>query len=107
MSTWHRVQGDVGDTIVMRLDGVATLDGVSSVVAHVKRTGSPSATLSAAVTDAAERLVIVQLGGVGGWLADADVGTWQLETEVTYLNGAVLTWSQRVRDRVIVHPQLA
>jgi hypothetical protein len=105
MTTWNRTAGDVKDTIVVTLDGVATLTGVSTVVPKVTRNGALIATLSAAVTDVDDRTVTIQLGDTGGWLPTATPNVYELEYEVTYVNGAVLTWPSGRKDRIVVWAQ--
>lgn len=85
-------QGDVGDSAVFTLDGIASLSGVASVRALVQRRGSVEI-LTAAVTDAIAREVTVQWGAAGGWLPSRPkVGKWDLQIEVTFGDGRVLTW---------------
>lgn len=105
MTRWNRVQGDVGDTIVVTLDGVANLDGVDTVEGHVWRQNVAAVTLDAAVTDSATRRVTVELGDADGWLSDAAPGEWLFETVATYLDGSVLTWPQGTPDRIAVRAQ--
>lgn len=85
------VSGDVGDTRTVTLAGIADLDSVTAIEAHVWRNSVTPVTLSATVTDATERTITVQLGGVGGWLSTAERGNWLIEYELTF-GSTVLTW---------------
>lgn len=107
MTTWKRRSGDVGDTIIVQLGGVADLVTAVSAEAHVKFGDLPTVTLTALVTDTANRLVTVQCGGLGGWLPTAQRGCWRMEIEVTFGSGAVLTWPAHGFDTVDVGPTLA
>jgi hypothetical protein len=104
MTTWNRVQGDVGDTIVVTLNGVADLAAVTAVEAHVWR-GATVATLTAAVTDADELEVTVELGDDEGWLATAAAGAWRFETQATFADGSILTWPSSGTDHIKVRAQ--
>ena len=87
------VQGDVNDRRQLRLDGLETLDAVTSIKGHVWRRGVADVELAVTVTDSAARTVELNLGGVGGWLATrTDAATWFIEIEATFSNGSVLTW---------------
>lgn len=97
--TWHRVGGDINDTLTVDLAGVANLDAAASIAAHVKN-GATVATLAAARVPTTDN-VVVQLGDAAGWLATAayptgSTGTvaWSMEIEVTFGSGAVLTWPE-------------
>ena len=85
------VAGDVGDTRLCRLDGVADLVSATAVEAHVWNDSAQVVTLAASVTDTAARTVTVELGGSGGWLEAASPGIYNFEIEVTFGNN-VLTW---------------
>lgn len=104
MTTWKRTQGDIGDTICAVLDGVVDLTAVTSIEAHVQYGSDTPVTLSAGVLDATDRTVLVQLGGVAGWLETAKRGCWSLEFEVTFGSGAQITWTG---DRICVHADIA
>lgn len=84
---WNRVQGDVGDTVTARFEGVLDLVGVTAIEAHVWREGTV-ATLAAEVADPDARTVLVQLGS---WLATATPGTWKLEIEATWPGPVIVT----------------
>lgn len=105
MTTWMRVQGDLKDTLTVTLDGVADLNAVTAVIAHVWRSGVPVVNLTAAVTNAATRLVTVQLGSAGGWLASATPTTWRFEVQATFADGSVLTWPAGTPDMIVVRAQ--
>ena len=108
MTTWNRVNGDVNDTIVAQLAGVANLTGVTAVEAHVwPVTGGAAVTLTAAVTDATNRYVTVQLGAGGGWLPSAAAGPWNIEYQTTWSGGAIITWPEKGSppDQIIVRQQ--
>lgn len=107
MTLWKRVAGDVDDTIVAQLGGIDNLDTVASVEAHVW-TLSSRANLTAAVADSAARTITVELGDETGWLATQApiVATkWQVEYEVTFLDGSVKTWPEGPPDVIEVRPQ--
>ena len=105
MTTWKRVQGDLKDTLTVTLDGVVDLASAVTVVAHVWRNGVAPITLTAAVTNPTTRLVTIQLGSTGGWLATAAPTTWWLEVQVTFTDGTVLTWPAGTPDMIIVRAQ--
>lgn len=86
------VAGDIDDVRRVRLDGVENLGAAVSVVAHVWRRGGASVELDAAVVDASARIVAVELGDADGWLALATPDEYQLEVQVTFGDGSVLTW---------------
>jgi hypothetical protein len=101
MSRWERVQGDVDDTITVTLGGIADLDDVTAVEAHVWTT-SERETLSAAVADSAARTILVQLGDANGWLASATAATWLAEWQLTFADGSVKTWPAGKPDEIKV-----
>lgn len=95
--------GDIGVIKVLQLGGVADLDDAASVEAHVwSQALTPSVTtLSASVTDSANRYVSVQLGTAGGWLPTLTVPAREerryfLDVEVTWNDGGVTTWSTAI-----------
>lgn len=102
MTAWRKVQGDVDDTITVILNGVEDLTTAVSVVAHVWHGQATPVNLPAAVTDPVTRTVVVQLGGAAGWLSDATITVWFLEVQVTFGNGAVLTWPSGRPDTISV-----
>jgi len=101
MSTWSRVAGDIGDTLTVRLDGVADLTGVESVVATVTNDADPADTdtLDAALTSASERTVTVALGA---WLTAATPGTYWLRYRTSWAGGVVLSWPEGHADSILV-----
>lgn len=101
MTTWGRVIGDSNDTIVMELEGVSDLSGISAIEAHVWKFDVVAATLTAAVTDSANRIVTVSLGS---WIATAAAGTYSLEVQTTAA-GVVRTWPERTPDQIEVRAQ--
>jgi hypothetical protein len=101
MTSWNRVQGDIGDTVVVTLGGVADLTAVDTIVAHIKR-GDTIEELDATVTSAVNRTVTVELGAADGWLATAAPGRWRIEYQATFLDGSVLTWPDDQPDTIIV-----
>jgi hypothetical protein len=87
------VQGDVGDRRIVRLDGVANLDGVDTIRAHAWRRNVADVELGVTVVDSAARTVEVDLGGADGWLATVtEAAVWFIEVEATFVDGSVLTW---------------
>lgn len=102
MTTWNKVAGDVGDTITVTLGGIANLDTVSAVEAHVWKQGSTPATLTATVLDATACTIEVALGDDEGWLAETTSGRWNIEYELTFGDGSKLTWPQLSPDLVVV-----
>ena len=108
-TTWYRTQGDVADTIVAQLMSGATaqdLTGVTAVEAHVwPQRGGTTVTLTAAVTDATNGKVTVQLSGSSSWLNTAVAGPYWIEYQTTWSGGAVLTWPEGPRDQIIVEAQ--
>lgn len=101
MKTWYRVQGDVQDTLVARLDGVVDLVSATGGEAHVSLCGESDTTLVLTVTDALARIVTVQLSP---WLNTAVPGGWDLEFEMLF-GAMTLTWPARGYDRIVVRTQ--
>lgn len=97
------VTGDVGDTRLLRLDGVTDLVSATAIEAHVWNDATDSVTLATAITDATERTVTVALGAAGGWLPTAPVGIYNLEVQVTF-GTTVLTWPAREPATIQVRP---
>lgn len=104
MTTWNRVQGDVDDSIVVTLNGIADLSAVDTLEAHVWR-GDTRETLDAEIADSAARTVLVHLGDETGWLATAEPGYWRFEVQATFGIGTVLTWPADEPDRIYVRAQ--
>lgn len=102
MTAFRKVQGDVNDSIIVVLDGVADLASATSVEAHVWRDDTAPTTLAASVVDPAARTVKIQLGGVSGWLATAEPEIWFIEEQVTFSDGTVLTWPAGQPDVLVV-----
>ena len=92
------VTGDVDITRTVTLGGVDDLSNVSSIEAHIWRTGDDVANLTATVADATARTVEIDFGGSSGWLATLTSPTlgheerWNLEVEVTFNDNSVITW---------------
>lgn len=99
------VSGDIGDHRIIALDGIANLNAVTAVAAHVYLgSNQPThvALLAAAVEDAAACTIRVELGAADGWLATAEPGTYRVEYQLTFANGDVLTWPAPPGDRLSV-----
>jgi hypothetical protein len=95
------VSGDLGDTRIVRLNGVADLTAVTSIQANVTN-GNGTTVLAAVVTDATARTVTVQLGTVGQWLDTAAPGDYEFEIQAV-IGGKTLTWpSSRQPDSITV-----
>lgn len=105
MTVFRRVQGDIGDTIDPVIDGVQDLDDVTSVEAHVWRRGVDPEVLDAAVLDAADRTLLVQLGDATGWLSDAAPGVWSVEYQLDFGASPSLTWPAGIKDFIVVSAQ--
>lgn len=93
--------GDVDVVKVLQLNGVDDLAAVDSVEAHVWYRRDDVTTLAATVSDTANRYVSVQLGSTGGWLPTLVIPgrgerKYNLDVEVTFTDGSVLTWSTAV-----------
>ena len=94
--------GDVGVVKVVQLGGVDNLDDAASVEAHVWRDRDAVTTLSATVSDSANRYVSVDLGtAVDDWLPALSilagvVVQFKFDVEVTWTDGGVTTWSGHV-----------
>jgi hypothetical protein len=106
-TVWKRVQGDVDDTAVAILGGVADLAGVIAARARVTLTtadepATPVA-LAASVTDPDACEVTVRLSP---WLADAELGSWELEIETDWQSGQTLTFPEGRKPMIFVVPQL-
>lgn len=103
MTLWKRVQGDVDDTITVKLAGIASLAAVQSVEAHVWWRTSHE-TLAASVADPDECTLTVELGAADGWLSDAAAVQWEVEYQLTFLDGSVKTWPE-TPDKISVRAQ--
>jgi hypothetical protein len=103
VTTLTAVAGDVGDVRILQLDGVVDLTGATAVEAHVwlPNDDTAAATLTGAVTDSANRLVSINLGGAGGWLPTARPTTYLLEVQVTF-GSTIKTWPQARPDTIEV-----
>jgi hypothetical protein len=101
VKTWYRVQGDVQDTLMARLDGVVDLVSATGGEAHVSLCGELDTTLVLTVTDALARIVTVQLSP---WLNSAVPGAWDLEFQVNF-GAMALTWPSKGFDRIMVRVQ--
>jgi len=97
------VTGDVGDTRLIRLDGIADLVSASAVEAHVWNDSTAVVTLDATVTDTAARTVTVELGIAGGWLPAAAPGIYNFEVQVAF-GANVLTWPNSQPATLRVRP---
>lgn len=95
LPTWRRVQGDVDDTIVSDLDGVADLTGVTSVTARVWRTVAPvsSTALTGAIVDSPTAVVSINLST---WLLTAAPGWWNVMIKATWASSATRSWPGRL-----------
>jgi hypothetical protein len=100
---FHRVQGDIGDTLVTELDGVTDFTAATAV-ANVWLVGTTPTSLAATVANAVAtdgtpcgRCTVV----LGSWLTTA-LGNYLLEYTVTFSNGAVLTWPADAPDMLII-----
>lgn len=105
MTTWGKVAGDVGDSITVTLGGIADLNAVSAVEAHVWKAGTAPTVLEAEVADATACEILVHLGEAGEWLPTASHGRWSVEYELTFLDGSELTWPQMRPDEIVVRSQ--
>lgn len=102
MTTWRRKAGNVGDTIVARLDGIQDLVLATGVVAKVSFNGGTPVVLAASVTDVVNRLITVQLGLAGGWLPTTTmVGCWALTYDVSF-GANLVTWPEAGPDEIVV-----
>lgn len=100
---WYRKAGDIGDSLVVEVDGVDTdndgtddLLGVIAVTGKVQYADGPPAPLTAVVTDPTAKLVTVQLSP---WLDGVPAGRrlcWKFTLDVTF-NGGVgpITWPEQ------------
>lgn len=118
MTTWHRKNGDVLDTVTVEIKGldVTGLTAATSVEAHVQYGAESPVTLLGAVLDPVGDpsaspvvwpTVLIQLGDGTGWLAAAKRGCWRFETEITFGSGAQLTWPDEGFDQICVGDDLA
>ena len=102
------VAGDIGDTRNVTLGGVQTLVGATAV-AHVRYLADPTviADLAATITSTTDRTVTVNLGTSGGWLPSRPAsGDWDIEVEVTFGDGSVLTFPDGDPDTLTVRDDL-
>lgn len=111
-STAYAVEGDLKDTRILQVGGVADLTAVTAVEVHVWRDPTAKTTLTAAVADEAAGTISFSLGAVGGWLdtdaipvgSSGDV-TWWVEAQCTYADGSVLTFPVGAPARLVVRRQ--
>lgn len=101
-TVWRKVQGDVKDTIIPVLSGIEDLGTVDTVESYAWRLGTARSTLETTVLDADARTLLVQLGGVSGWLSTAEDGIWNVEYQLTFIDGTILTWPSATPDQIIV-----
>lgn len=102
MTQWNKVAGDIGDYITVTLGGIANLDAVSTVKAHVWTRPADATELDGAVLDSAGCTIRIELGDDEGWLAEASAGRYNVEHVLTFLDGSELTWPQMDRDLIVV-----
>lgn len=90
------VAGDISDVRELVLSGgardLATKLVGATITGKVWQGAGPASSLSGTLIDAARRLVSLSLGGVGGWLATAPVGKYNVEIEVAFLDGSSWTF---------------
>ena len=103
MTEYHRVRGDVNDSLVIELRGVDSLATVISVEAHVSYGGANPTTLPAAVESATLRTVRIDLSA---WLPTATAGAWDLETQPVFGDGSSPTFPSKGTDKIIVRAPL-
>lgn len=105
---FRRVQGDVNDTLITQLTGVATFAG-ATVVAHVWQGSGTATNLTASVvngTTSSGAVCGVCTVNLSPWLATATPSLgWQLEYQVTFGDGSVLTWPDGAPDTLEVRAQ--
>lgn len=99
MAEWHRVRGDVKDTIVAQLGGIADLSTATDVIGIITQDGETFSQLDGSVSDAASSQVTISLAA---WLPTAAEGDWWIEYEVTFGDGSSKTWPERGQDRIHV-----
>jgi hypothetical protein len=109
VTIFKRVQGDINDTAVTYLYGVATFSGTAE--AHVWQPNVTAITLAAVVVNGVDPYGVacgvctVSLGSSSGWLKTATPGNWHLEYQVTFADSSVLTWPADAPDQISVRPQ--
>lgn len=101
---WKKVQGDINDTIVVRLGGVQDLTG-ATFVGETWLGNGDTVELDAEVTDADAREITVDLGDADGWLSDAAVGRWLIQYEGTFGDGSKITWPDGTPDVIEVRAE--
>jgi len=89
------VAGDTGDYRILKCSGVDSLTNATSISADVWLDGEPKTTLAGVVESATKKTVRIELGGVGGWLATAEPGEYNLEVNIAFGAGTGLTWPAR------------
>lgn len=110
MTVWARKQGDVGDSILVNLCGIADITGATPL-GLVRLNGvlvqlAGGSVYRAVATESLKCAVEVPLGEIGGWLPQAAVGEWQYETQLTFADGSIVTWPGRGYDTIIVSEDL-
>ena len=106
MARFQRVQGDINDTLVIQLDGVADFQ-LATATANVWLPGFEPAPLTCTLANGVDGstpvgLCTVHLGGPGEWLTTAEPGDYLIEVEVTFDDGSVLTWPEGPPDHLRV-----
>lgn len=100
--------GDIGEERSTNLSGVANLDDVTGVDVHLRK-GTTVVTIAATVTDSATGEITFPLGTVAtDWLpAGPEVGLWEIEYEVSFSDGRVLSWPGDDYDEIRVIAEIA
>lgn len=111
MTIWNRKRGDVNDSIIVELCGIANITGATPL--GLARLNGVTVQLAGgvvvqavAVGDDVKCSVRVPLGGAAGWLSAAAIGEWKYETQVTFMDGSIVTWPGQGYDVINVSEDL-
>jgi len=92
MTDYYAKQGDVNETLRMRLKNIVDLSAVDRVETRVWLPLQPATVLEAEVVDEDECIVDVLLGDETGWLCtEALPLEYRMETEAFFLDGSSKT----------------
>lgn len=102
MTKWRRRQGDVNDTVEVRLDGgVDDLVTATGVEGQVRYNGAAAEILTGTLNPVT-RVATLNLGDATGWLSDAALGCWALRTVVSFPAGGEKSWPEGPADEIEV-----
>lgn len=99
MTVWHRVAGDLADTIDVPLEGIDDLTAFTSGVAYVRRHLVVVTLAAITVPDPNVPTLRVPLNP---WLTTAAPGVWRIRYRLTFTDTSQRTWPSGRPDRIVV-----